>query len=139
MSPMIGDAGGARAGGDGVRLRDRCAGCRARAPARATSAKSRAREVDDRHAGGGRLLAPRRRVIPGKDAGAALLQRLGGDEARARQPQHRHRLVPECRRPRSCPRLYRSFKVESPASASTEAMIQKRMTMVGSCQPFFSK
>ena len=34
---------------------------------------------------------------------------------------------------------YRSFKVERPISASTAAMIQKRMTMVGSAQPFFSK
>ena len=34
---------------------------------------------------------------------------------------------------------YLSLRVESPISASTAAMIQKRMTMVGSAQPFFSK
>ena len=34
---------------------------------------------------------------------------------------------------------YLSFSVESPISASTMAMIQKRMTMVGSFQPFCSK
>ena len=34
---------------------------------------------------------------------------------------------------------HRSFSVASPAIARIEAMIQKRMTMVGSCQPFFSK
>ena len=32
-----------------------------------------------------------------------------------------------------------SFRVERPISARMTAMIQKRMTMVGSCQPFFSK
>ena len=34
---------------------------------------------------------------------------------------------------------HRSFNVERPISARMEAMIQNRMTMVGSCQPFFSK
>ena len=34
---------------------------------------------------------------------------------------------------------YRSFKVESPASASTTATIQKRMTICGSVQPSCSK
>ena len=36
-------------------------------------------------------------------------------------------------------RDHRSFRVASPARASTTAMIQKRMTMVGSFQPFCSK
>ena len=36
-------------------------------------------------------------------------------------------------------RSYRSFRVASPASASTTATIQKRMTMVGSVQPSCSK
>ena len=34
---------------------------------------------------------------------------------------------------------HRSFNVERPTSARTMAMIQNRMTMVGSCQPIFSK
>jgi hypothetical protein len=33
----------------------------------------------------------------------------------------------------------RSLRVERPINASTMAMIQKRITMVGSCQPFCSK
>jgi hypothetical protein len=34
---------------------------------------------------------------------------------------------------------YRSFKVDNPASASTTAMIQKRITICGSVQPSCSK
>ena len=46
-------------------------------------------------------------------------------------------LSPECRRGEQ--RAYLSFSVERPIKASTMAMIQKRMTMVGSFQPFCSK
>ena len=35
--------------------------------------------------------------------------------------------------------IYRSFSVDSPASASTTAMIQNRITICGSVQPFCSK
>jgi hypothetical protein len=34
---------------------------------------------------------------------------------------------------------YRTFNVDNPTSASMHATIQKRMTMVGSFQPSFSK
>ncbi len=59
--------------------------------------------------------------------------------------------VPERASPKTATRLplnveagntagnYLNFNVESPISASTMAMIQKRMTMVGSFQPFCSK
>ena len=36
-------------------------------------------------------------------------------------------------------RRYRSFRVDRPISARTMAMIQNRITMVGSSQPFCSK
>ena len=35
--------------------------------------------------------------------------------------------------------VYRNFSVASPAIARIQAMIQKRMTIVGSSQPFCSK
>jgi hypothetical protein len=57
--------------------------------------------------------------------------------------------VPERASPKTATRLsrnvaagnkgYLSFNVDRPIRASTMAMIQKRMTMVGSFQPFCSK
>ena len=67
---------------------------------------------------------------------AECIARVG--EARAREPHHGDTLVAEAG-DLDHSRCYLSFKVERPAIARIEAMIQKRMTMVGSCQPFFSK
>lgn len=55
--------------------------------------------------------------------------------------------APDQTQPRVCPymqkpetrSIYLSFNVERPTNAKTMAMIQKRMTMVGSFQPFCSK
>ena len=59
-------------------------------------------------------------------------------QAGARQPEDADCLFPEELLDRDH-RPHRSFNVESPISASTTAMIQKRITMVGSLQPSCSK
>ena len=56
----------------------------------------------------------------------------------APSPNTATRLVPEASGRETSP-SHRSFSVERPISASTNAMIQKRMTIVGSRQPFCSK
>ena len=60
--------------------------------------------------------------------------------------RQRYRNARGRKRPSNCRRVardqsshYLSFSVASPMSASTIAMIQKRITIVGSAQPFFSK
>ena len=78
---------------------------------------------------------PRSRRQPGlaeADQGNALSSE-GGKDAFGR-PIHAARLGRYATR-----RRHRIFSVLRPTSASTMAMIQKRMTMVGSAQPFFSK
>src|SRR5262249_47255498 len=91
----------------------------------------------DRHTLGGGGLAPRRRVVPGMDAGATGPQSRSGREPGPREAQHGH--VLSLISGHGARRAHRSFKVARPAIARIEAMIQNRMTMVGSCQPFFSK
>ncbi len=66
--------------------------------------------------------------------GPARQQRVDRRRARPRQPQHRIAFAAPGRA-----RDHRSFSVDSPASASTNAMIQKRITTVGSAQPSCSK
>ena len=51
----------------------------------------------------------------------------------------RNEMIPDSRFPIPDSHPYLSFNVESPISARIVAMIQKRMTTVGSCQPSFSK
>ena len=51
----------------------------------------------------------------------------------------RRGLATNCAIPRDSIAHHRSFNVANPAIARIEAMIQKRMTMVGSSQPFCSK
>src|SRR5207344_2333445 len=70
-------------------------------------------------------------VVPGGDRGAPFAQAARGREPGLAESHHRDPLLREG--------LHRIFNVESPTSASTIAMIQKRITMVGSAQPFFSK
>ena len=75
-------------------------------------------------------------VVPRHDVRAHRRERTRGGQAVAAQPQHgeafsREQIVGE--------RAHRIFNVARPTSARIIEMIQKRMTMVGSAQPFFSK
>ena len=85
---------------------------------------------------GERLGAPRLAIVPGRDIGAAGDKRLRGGEPGAAKTKERHAPAVECadRRHR-----HLNFSVESPMSASTNAMIQKRITICGSFHPFSSK
>src|SRR5262245_36097446 len=73
-------------------------------------------------------------VVEYQHLGADGCQCPRGGQTAAGQAQHAH-LAPGVLRETS----HRSFSVERPTNANTMAMIQKRMTIVGSCQPFFSK
>ena len=75
-------------------------------------------------------------VVAGDDVGAAGKERAGAHQPRAAQTEHRD-LFP--RESRNRDHGYLSFRVESPASASTTETIQKRMTICGSVQPSCSK
>src|SRR6185312_8787389 len=73
-------------------------------------------------------------VVPGPDLGTAGGERLSCDEPALAETEHGDgtaRFVRDAD--------HRIFSVASPASARIAAMIQKRMTTVGSAQPFFSK
>ena len=76
-------------------------------------------------------------IVPGKHAGAAGSQGRRGSIAGA--PQSEDAVGFSFRVRKSDLGFYRSLSVASPASASTVAMIQKRITTVGSAQPFCSK
>ena len=82
------------------------------------------------------LGAARLAIVPGGDIGAAGDKRLRGGEPGAAKTKERHAPSIECadRRHR-----HLNFSVESPMSASTNAMIQKRITICGSFHPFSSK
>ena len=67
----------------------------------------------------------------------ATFMALNGSEARLAEPQHRYRPPLEVGEVDHAHHL--SFKVLRPIRARMTAMIQKRMTMVGSAHPFFSK
>ena len=81
-----------------------------------------------------RSLARRFLTIPGHNPRAAGQQRFDRGKAGPRQPQHGIGLARKDIR-----NDHRSFNVARPASASTKAMIQKRITTVGSAQPNCSK
>ena len=91
-----------------------------------------ARRAGLRHAGG--------IIVESDDIGAAREQRAAADEAGAAEAEDRDLPAGESgdgvTRARRC---YRSFRVARPASASTTATIQKRMTICGSVQPSCSK
>ncbi len=78
--------------------------------------------------------ALRRIRVPRRHPRATRQQRTHARRARACEPQHS--VAPAAPERRDD---HRSFNVESPASASTSAMIQKRITTVGSLQPSCSK
>ena len=61
-------------------------------------------------------------------------ERVTGGETRGAEAENRELLSGKDR-----DRNHRSFSVDRPASASTKAMIQKRMTICASVQPSFSK
>ena len=81
--------------------------------------------------------ARRRRCRPTPTTSAPIAaQRARRRQAVLAQPDHGEALAgEECRRESA----HRIFKVARPTSARIIEMIQKRMTMVGSAQPFFSK
>ena len=96
-----------------------------------------AQRVAHAHAGRFRGRARARRVVPGAHLGAHCGKRLSGRQPVAAEPHHGEPLTGkqvggECAG-------HRIFNVASPASARMTEMIQNRMTMVGSAQPFFSK
>ena len=74
------------------------------------------------------------RVVERDDVRAAREQRARARHARRAEAEQRDLLAGE-----GGDRDHRSFRVESPTSASTIEMIQKRITICGSVQPFFSK
>ena len=120
--------------------RDSCAGCLATGPARRCPRQSACGEVAERDLAGDRV-ARRGIVVPGEDLGAAGGERAG----RRRGPS-----APAPARRRGDRRSCRSMRRDasraiavsgSPArrSPGSTAMIQKRITIVGSSQPFCSK
>ena len=92
-------------------------------------------EVGGGDAGAGRLGDGVGAVVPADHVGAAGEQRAGADQPGAAEAEHRDLLAGET----GDGDHYRSFSVERPTSASTTAMIQNRITICGSVQPFCSK
>ena len=87
------------------------------------------------NAGAGRLRDRIRIVVPADDVGAAGEQRTGADQSRAAEPKHGDLSAGEA----GDRNHQRSFSVDRPNSASTTEMIQNRITICGSVQPFCSK
>ena len=88
------------------------------------------------NAGGIGLGDALRVIVVGNNIGAAGKQRTGAHQPRAAQTEHRD-LFP--REGRNRDNVYLSFRVDSPASASTTETIQNRMTICGSVHPSCSK
>ena len=82
-----------------------------------------------------RLLEPQRRVVKGNDIGAAGDQRARRQQAGAAEAEDRDLLPAKVV---IGIKNYLNFSEASPASASTTATIQKRITICGSVQPFCS-
>ena len=89
-------------------------------------------------------------VVPAHHVGAAGEQRAGRDQAGAAEAEHGdffsrergdrdHGIELVLRDGGRAGEVHRNFRVESPASASTTAMIQNRITICGSVQPSCSK
>ena len=87
------------------------------------------------NAGAGRLRDRVRIVVPADDVGPAGEQRAGADQSRAAEPEHGDLSAGEA----GDRDHQRSFSVDRPTSASTTEMIQNRITICGSVQPFCSK
>ena len=87
------------------------------------------------HAQPGGRLACGGRVVPHRHIGAHRHQGARRRQAVAAEADDSEALARE----QGGGETHRIFNVPSPISARIMAMIQKRMTMVGSDQPFFSK
>ena len=95
-------------------------------------------EIADRDAGGSRSGAGIGAIVAGHHLGAARHQGGGAGEARAGEAEQRDPSALEAGGgEHGGPHL--SFRVDRPISARTTAMIQNRITMVGSRHPFCSK
>src|SRR5690606_1173234 len=91
-------------------------------------------DILDRHAFGLRRLPRRFSIVPGGDIGAAGHQRPGRRDAAAAETKDGDAAAGKGR-----DGDHLSFRLDRPISASTTAMIQKRMTICGSVQPICSK
>src|SRR6185369_13115358 len=91
-------------------------------------------QVGDRNPGGARLLDRRFAVVERHHIRAAREQRARTRKAGSAEPEQRDLFAGQAGE-----RDHRSFSVERPASASTIEMIQNRITICGSVQPFCSK
>ena len=91
-------------------------------------------QIGGGNAGARRLLDGVGAVVPADHVGAAGQQRARARQPRAAEAEHRDFLSGE-----GGDGDHRSFSVDSPASASTTEMIQKRITICGSVQPSCSK
>ena len=92
-------------------------------------------EAGDRNARAEGRVATGGVVVPGHDLRPGGEQRTRCGHARGTEPQDRVAFVV---REGKLDHDHLNFNVARPTSASTAEMIQKRMTMVGSAQPFFS-
>ncbi len=132
-------AGGLRRGRDGIGLREGGAGCRAH--------HQRGRPSTSPPDGDRRAAAPAhwRRAFSASSQAQTMAPRIVQRPRPQPAPNGRGRArPPPCSRRRGCGSgsaivLTAASGVARPISARTAAMIQKRMTMVGSAQPFFSK
>ena len=127
-SPRIGHAGGARRGDHGVRLRvgERHAGARHQ--------QGQTRHVRHR-AGRARCRQCITVVVERQHFAPASASTWAAAMPLLAIPRHADlQLTGEARQA-----AHRSFNVERPTSARMMAMIQNRITIVGSCQPIFSK
>ena len=128
------DAGARGAGRRGMRLRKgvRDAG---REHQGGGVGRNRERVGETDHVGrgcaNGGIVVPRRHVARPRG------ERERGGKPVAAEPEHGETLTGENGRERRP--AHRSFSVARPTIARIEEMIQKRMTIVGSAQPFFSK
>ena len=133
-SERIGTPAARARAADRMRRRQSGAGCRARAPARRSRMRP-SRRIAQRP-------APRRRARPlacrpTRDTSAPIAaQRARRRQAVAAEADHGEASSGEQGRRKIAHRI---FSVARPTSARIMEMIQNRITMVGSAQPFFSK
>ena len=113
------------------RMRERHAG---REHQRGDPAPVDVAQVRDRNPGRPRLLDARLGIVERDDIRAAGQQRARARKPRGAETEQCDLFSRECR-----DRDHRSFRVESPTSASPIEMIQNRITICGSVQPFCSK
>ena len=134
------DAGACARARPSSAARDGSAARRARAPARRTVDQSIVAQIGGRDAGRRGLgdacarCRPRRRRRRRRPASA-----LRSSQAPSRRGRTPRRVLPAKLVTGIMRSPHRSFSVDRPTSASTTAMIQKRITICGSVQPICSK